>query len=333
MKFFSVLPWLQKSRPSLKGILLFGTHEGLISWRRQFLQKYYMGQGYRCVRAESAEEFFAHAHTEQSLFEVRGEKKCILYENVSDTLVSHKDFSSLFSTPNPHIILFSSSRVITRGKMVSFFQSFKEGGILPCYDRDEREMAQVLTWALKELFLSLEGAAERYLIDFLRGQEEEFFALLEILSLYGGDTSLTELDLKKVLAGFSSGRIEELNHYFFLGEGKELNGLLQQIEGGEWVSILRQLLQDTALLMAFHSYGLKPDSLKEFWGKKQLKFSYGRIPLYQKCLEAWPVECCGVALRELLRLEKGLKSSPSLSITELHHALHTLSLSFGCGTS
>lgn len=324
MKFTSLLPWLQKNPPSSKGILFFGSQEQLISYRIQFLQKYYVTQDFQIVRAESVSEVLDYLYSCQSLFESGTRKQCIIYQNITDTLANNNDFMPAL-LQSPHILLMSSGKLNSRAKLVTLFQSLKETAIIPCYDIDLSEISQSVSFCAGNMSLSLDPLAQQYLSDFLSSRLEEFFSTLEMLALYSGTNSLGKSDINAVLKEFSSSRMEDFNQYFFLGDISALNTLLNTIEPSEWISLVRQILQDLIILLSLQIHQAAPSSLRDFWSKGIVKFSYSRVTLYQKCLGKWPLKRCGFVLEQLLALEAGLKSSPSLSMAEIHHFLSGLS--------
>lgn len=324
MKLSSILPWVQKTAPSQKAVLFFGFHEELISYRLKCLQNHYSGQDFQIVHAVSGSEMIDHLHSSQSLFESNSFKKCIVYQNITDTLMKTYDFITPLLT-SPHILLLSSHKLNSRSKLVASLQAHKQTAVIPCYDVDLSEISQVIASYADKISLKVDSSARQYLTCFLSAQLEAFFPTMEMLALYGDSHLLSEEDIRNALKGLSSSMIDDFNQHFFLGNLSALHYLLEDVESSDWISLIRQLLQDVTTLMSFQIYQVMPSLLKEFWMRGDVKFSYSRIPLYQKCLKDWSLERCGSVLEQLLRLETRLKSTPPFCLTEIYHLLLSLS--------
>jgi DNA polymerase III delta subunit len=322
MKFFSILPWLQEKPPSQKGVLLFGTEESLISYRLRFFQDYYLKQGFQRARVENMSELSTQLEESQDLFGDASLKKCIIYPDMGDK--DKSDFIPLLLKSN-HVFLGSSSKLSSKSKLVTSFESLDTTAVIPCYDVNLPEISQVLALYSGMLSLEFTEPAKQFLIDFIASHIGEFFLVLEILKIYSNSKVITEDEVKEVLKGLSSSKIEHFNQSFFLGEVSILETLLRTIEGHDFIVLVRQLLQDVTILMSLQMWRVSPTQLKEFWGKRKINFPYSRINWYQKCLTGWPLKRCSFVLESLLTLERGLKSSPPFSFSEASHILLTLS--------
>lgn len=324
MKFSSILPWLQPKIPLVKGILLYGNCEGMISFRVKCLQKIYSDQKYVGSLASSGEEALEILQALPGLFDLSGTEKCIFLNNITDTFLNKgKIIEILRSTP--HVLVASSSKLSSRSKLVSAFQVASETALIPCYDVHKDEITEICQWLGQINHLKITPEALTFFIDYSITDLEHFFSIFDLLTLYAGQETLTEHQLKNILSDFTLLPTEKFNQHFFLRELTALNTLSQTLELSQWIVLIRTLIQDFMILLAFHTYGLKSSDLRNFWSKGLVKFAYPRLSLYEKSFPLWNLHHCRETLNALLELERGIKSTSPPTFTQMLHKLIELS--------
>lgn len=307
MKFPSLLPWLQPNIPAVKGILLYGNCEGLISFRLKCLQKIYDRHNYLYSLASSTEEALETLQALPGLFDSGIIPKNIVFNNVTDAFLNKGKVIEILRT-TPHILTVSSSKLASRSKLVNAFQDAKETALIPCYEIQQNEIAKVCAWLIHINQLKITPDALNYFIHFSVNELEQFFSIFELVTLYAGQRTLDELQLKNILSDFTSVTAEKFNQHFFLKDLPNLYHLMQTAELPEWIRLIRLLIQDIMILMTCYSHHIKATDLKNSWSKGLVKFPYPRLALYEKVLPNWTLKKCQKVLESLLELEGRIKS-------------------------
>ncbi|MGI4851147.1 MAG: DNA polymerase III subunit delta [Janthinobacterium lividum] len=327
MKFPSLLPWLQPNIPLVKGILLYGNCDGLISFRLKCLQKIFSCRHYVSSFATSAEEALDTLQALPGLFDSTTTQKNIVFPNVTDAFLNKGKIIDVLRTSR-HVLIISSTKLTSRSKLVGAFQDAKETALIPCYDIQQNEITKVCEWLIHSNQLKITKDALNYFINFSMNELEQFFSIFDLLSLYAGQETLDEKQLKNILSNFTSVTSEKFNQHFFLQEISDLHHLAQTFEVSEWIRLIRLLIQDLMILMACHSHHLKASDLKQSWSKGLIKFPYPRLFLYEKALPSWDIRKCHRALNSLLELEGRIKSTLPPTHTQMSNQLIELSRSY-----
>ncbi|ARN84876.1 DNA polymerase III subunit delta [Candidatus Nucleicultrix amoebiphila] len=197
MKIQTFLPLLQKA-PSLPAVFyLYGSNQGLLSFREQTLLKI-LKETHRSLKVDVLESFEDLNFLESpSLFGEPNDIKLYRFDQLTEKSLG--TLQETVKTLNTSLLLISQS-LNFKSKVTQFLETQPHCYALGCYLPAQDEITQYARLFLTKHSITLDPSVFTVLIDLLKTNLEQFHQNLEKLSLYAHNTStLTLEDIESLL--------------------------------------------------------------------------------------------------------------------------------------
>lgn len=240
--------YLKSPDPAIKGVVVFGTNEGMITdYVRQFAKTVCedLNDAFQVVNftMDQLEKDMGLFYGEYNARSLMGGRRVIIIRDVNNNLTAH--LKTLFKdSTSDTLVIMSSSSLNTKSSLVSFAKESAECILIGCYDDRDKDLNIFAAEFLKSNGITIEPDAMQLLCSRLSSDRKASTGELDKLITYLDTRRHIRLeDVKTAISDTSDSSHEDL--CYFTAGGNTLKALEAYTEllhqGEEIVSLTRSL--------------------------------------------------------------------------------------------
>ncbi|MCR9219451.1 MAG: DNA polymerase III subunit delta [Alphaproteobacteria bacterium] len=226
--------FLKAPPPELRAALIFGEDAGLVRERADALARTVVPTLddpflVSDLSADQLQETPARLAEEAAALAMTGGRRVVLVRDASDKLL--KCFEEFLSGPvGDALIVAWGGELPARSKLRKLFEGADQrAAALPCYLDDEGALAGLIETRMRADRITLEGDAQRYLVDHLGADRALSRAEIDKLALYAGPGGrLTLEDVTAAIGDSAATALDDVIHAACDGEAAALDRAVEE---------------------------------------------------------------------------------------------------------